>query len=147
MDSSNATIWSDIVGDISEISDQNREKERVVWLLLTAIRSLPEPDQDAVLALLLQGLTGNETWEHAVAQGDLRRRAELAVRGTMQLSRGGLFASERGLTPASDAKMVPIRFPQERYDELKTWCEKHKFPMAAVVRGLVERFLESQRIP
>ena len=100
-----------------------------------------------MLALLLQGLTGNETWEHAVMQGDLRRRAELAVRGTLELRPGGLFASQRGPMTASDAKVVPIRFPPKLHEQLKAWCEDHNFPMAAVVRGLVERFLESQHLP
>jgi hypothetical protein len=42
---------------------------------------------------------------------------------------------------------VPIRFPLERYDQLKTWCREHNFPMAAVVRGLVERFLDGDIRP
>lgn len=116
-------------------------------LLLGAIRSLPEADQDTVLALLLEGLSGQAAWEHAIRQSDARRRGELAVCGTMGFRVGGLFAGERELPPAADVKVVPIRFPRARYDELKTWCEQHNFPMAAVVRGLVERFLESQGTP
>lgn len=100
-----------------------------------------------MLALLLQGLTGNDTWEHAVRQSDVRRRGELAVRGTMELRAGGLYASERELLPTPDMKMVPIRFPAKLHEQLKAWCEEHNFPMAAVVRGLVERFLESQGLP
>lgn len=116
-------------------------------LLLGAIRSLPEPDQDAVLALLLQGLSDNAAWETAVRQSELRRRGELALRGTMGMRVGGMFEAERQFAPHTDAKIVPIRFPQARYEELKAWCEQHNFPMAAVVRGLVERFLESQGMP
>jgi len=100
-----------------------------------------------VLALLLQGLADNDSWEHAVRQSDARRRGEVAVRGTLDLRVGGMFASEREMAPTPDVKIVPIRFPQARYDELKTWCEQNNFPMAAVVRGLVERFLESQELP
>lgn len=114
-------------------------------LLLAAIRTLPEQDQDAVLALLLHGLVGGEAWDAAVRRSDERRRTTVALRGT-DLRAGALFASERALVP-SDAKVVPIRFPQERYEQLKAWCEQHDFPMAAVVRGLVERFLESQGTP
>ena len=115
-------------------------------LLLAAIRSLPEPDQDAVLALLFQGLTGIQSWENAVRFGDERRRVEVATRGIAELRVGGLFANQREAVPA-DTKILPIRFPQARYEQLKTWCEEHSFPMAAVVRGLVERFLESQGLP
>jgi predicted DNA-binding protein len=49
--------------------------------------------------------------------------------------------------PESAAKVVPIRFPAQIHEQLKAWCEEHNFPMAAVVRGLVERFLESQEMP
>lgn len=116
-------------------------------LLLSAIRALPVADQDAVFALLLGGLAENSAWEAAIGQGDERRRGELALRGTMELRPGGRFSRERALVPSSDAKIVPIRFPVEVHEQLKAWCEQHHFPMAAVVRGLVERFLESQGRP
>lgn len=112
-------------------------------LLLAAVRALPEPDQDAVLALLLQGLTRSDAWDAAVRRSDERRRLGVGLKGISELRVGGPFANE--LT--ADAKVVPIRFPRERYEEFKAWCEEHNFPMAAVVRGLVERFLESQELP
>jgi hypothetical protein len=118
-----------------------------VRLLLGAIRSLPAADQDAVLALLLHGLTDNGAWETAITQSDLRRRAELALRGTVGMRVGGRFEAERKFLPAADTKIVPVRFPAKLHEELKSWCEQHRFPMAAVVRGLVERFLESQGLP
>lgn len=90
-----------------------------------------------MLALLLGGLAGPNAslaaapmWQLKVEQHRDAPRAVVAL--------GGLAP------PESEAKVVPIRFPKERYDELKAWCEQHNFPMAAVVRGLVERFLESQ---
>ncbi len=108
-------------------------------MLLSAIRQLPERDQDLVLALLLEGMSGNETWQLAVQRRDAGNRAHVALTG--------LMPPRSALLPDSDAKVVPIRFPQQRYDEFKAWCEEHQFPMAAVVRGLVERFLESQDLP
>lgn len=39
---------------------------------------------------------------------------------------------------------MPVRFPVPLYERLKQWCEQNNFPMAVVVRGLVERFLEEQ---
>jgi hypothetical protein len=54
-----------------------------------------------------------------------------------------------GLTsslPAGEAnQLVTIRLPADRHAELRTWCTDHGFTMAAVVRGLVERFLDEQR--
>jgi hypothetical protein len=39
-------------------------------------------------------------------------------------------------------RTMPVRFPEPLYQRLKAWCEQHNFPMAVVVRGLVERFLD-----
>jgi hypothetical protein len=144
---SNFDFWSGILSDIAEISDQNRENQGAVQLLLRAIRSLPEKDQDAVLGLLLQGLAGNDALEAAVRQRDERRRITVAALGGIELRSGGLTMHERLSMHESDTKVVPIRFPPKLYDELKGWCEQHHFPMAAVVRGLVERFLQSQELP
>ena len=42
-------------------------------------------------------------------------------------------------------RTMPVRFPEQQYKRLKAWCEEHKFPMAVVVRGVVERFLDEQQ--
>jgi hypothetical protein len=42
-------------------------------------------------------------------------------------------------------RTMPVRFPEQQYQRLKRWCEEHKFPMAVVVRGVVERFLDEQQ--
>ncbi len=41
-------------------------------------------------------------------------------------------------------RTMPVRFPEQQYERLKASCEEHKFPMAVVVRGLVERFLDER---
>jgi hypothetical protein len=46
------------------------------------------------------------------------------------------------LPAGEDSQLITIRLPAERHAELRTWCNEHGFTMAAVVRGLVERFLE-----
>ncbi len=48
------------------------------------------------------------------------------------------------LAVGEESQLVTIRLPAERHAELRTWCTEHNFTMAAVVRGLVERFLEQQ---
>src|SRR5690348_13241504 len=51
-----------------------------------------------------------------------------------------------GTLPAGEgSQLVTIRLNAERHAELRDWCTEHGFTMAAVVRGLVERFLEEQR--
>jgi hypothetical protein len=42
-------------------------------------------------------------------------------------------------------RTMPVRFPVQQYQRLKAWCEEHNFPMAVVVRGVVERFLDDQQ--
>jgi hypothetical protein len=49
------------------------------------------------------------------------------------------------LPVGEESQLVTIRLPAERHAELRTWCTEHNFTMAAVVRGLVERFLEDQQ--
>ena len=57
-------------------------------------------------------------------------------------------APPRRLTGAlpvgEDTQLVTIRLPSDRHAALRDWCAEHGFTMAAVVRGLVERFLEQQ---
>jgi hypothetical protein len=48
------------------------------------------------------------------------------------------------LPAGEDSQLVTLRLPAERHGQLRDWCAEHGFTMAAVVRGLVERFLEEQ---
>lgn len=100
-----------------------------------------------MLALLLQGLTSSDVWQTAVLRGDERRRLGPALLGEAQMRAGGQVRLGVDAVPESDAKMLPVRFPAKTHEQLKAWSEQHGFPMAAVVRGLVERFLDSQQIP
>ncbi len=48
------------------------------------------------------------------------------------------------LPAGEDSQLVTLRLPADRHSQLRDWCAEHGFTMAAVVRGLVERFLEEQ---
>lgn len=51
-----------------------------------------------------------------------------------------------GSHPATEnSQLVTFRLPTDRHAELRTWCAAHGFTMAAVVRGLIERFLDEQQ--
>ncbi len=39
--------------------------------------------------------------------------------------------------------MIPVRLSEAQHQRLKQWCAEHGFPMAVVVRGLIDRFLDS----
>lgn len=43
-----------------------------------------------------------------------------------------------------DTQLVTIRLPAEKHAQLRDWCSAHGFTMAAVVRGLVDQFMEQQ---
>ncbi|GIH18338.1 hypothetical protein [Rugosimonospora africana] len=49
-----------------------------------------------------------------------------------------------GLVAGEASQLVNIRLPSEAHERLRTWCNEHNFSMAAVIRGLVERFLDGQ---
>jgi hypothetical protein len=100
-----------------------------------------------VFALLLHGLTSSEAWQEPMMRVEHERRVITALKGSDQLRPGGQIRSLGDAAAEPEAKMLPVRFPANTHEQLKAWCEEHNFPMAAVVRGLVERFLESQQTP
>ena len=62
-----------------------------------------------------------------------------------ELRAGVLTSALGGALPAGEeSQLVTFRLPAERHAELRAWCSEHGFTMAAVVRGLIERFLEDQ---
>jgi hypothetical protein len=97
--------------------------ERLVELLDT----LPAEERREITVWLLTRATGGQ-----------REHAWLSSAGLRRQGLGGLG------TPGDDTQLVTIRLPAESHAKLRTWCTEHSFTMAAVVRGLVERFLEEQ---
>lgn len=70
-----------------------------------------------------------------------------APTGQFPRPRGEIAERLRELEPmpgSVDSQVVTIRLPAARHAALRAWCAEHGFSMAAVVRGLVERFLEEQ---
>jgi hypothetical protein len=43
-----------------------------------------------------------------------------------------------------NTQLSTVRLPTESHTRLREWCSNNGFTMAAVIRGLVERFLEEQ---
>lgn len=54
-------------------------------------------------------------------------------------------ATYLGTSAQGPLRTMPVRFPEQQYQRLKEWCEQNNFPMAVVVRGVVERFLDEQQ--
>ena len=116
---------------------------RAARLLLKALDSLSERERSEVLSLLIEralvpaGTAGAGTFSPGPG-------AELFPLGAAQRSLAtGLRA---GYTPLSaDHRMFPVRLPERDHARLKQWCDYNGFPMAAVVRGLIERFLDERQ--
>lgn len=117
------------------------KRSRVARLMLKAVRSLPEKEQEVVLEYLVEsGLAS------PVETPESTKRSAHASKGHI-----GLGAPEeenvqlllRG-GPGPATQMVPVRLSAPQHRLLKEWCAENGFSMAVVVRGLVERFLEDQ---
>lgn len=99
-----------------------------------------------MLALLLGGLLDRAALARMPAeQPEARRRTAAAAVSNATTPERGFMQLPPRLAASAETRVVPIRFPAVLHEELRAWCEEHGFPMAAVVRGLTERFLDSQR--
>lgn len=102
--------------------------------LAALLETLPADERQAIVVWLLgrghthPGGLGGLSWHGGAPESRLRRLAT-------------------GLAAGEESQLVTIRLPAERHAELREWCTEHSFTMAAVVRGLIERFLEQQRPP
>ena len=133
---------------IAAASPNDAETIDASRLLVQAVGQLPEADRDRVYAWLLRtGLRPSA----AGAPGPLARRLGWAVgatAGSQTQTRewGAAVVSELVRGSSSPAQqMVPVRFSADQHARLRTWCGAHGFSMATVIRGLVDRFLESQQ--
>ncbi|WP_163511292.1 hypothetical protein [Fodinicola acaciae] len=101
--------------------------------LATALESLSSEDRQEVTAWLLS------TRSTDTAPAHLQRAAAWS----------GLPPDWRrqvtGLLPSGEnSQLVTVRLPTDQHSRLRVWCGEHNFTMAAVVRGLIERFLDDQ---
>jgi hypothetical protein len=120
-------------------------------LLLKAVRSLPQDEQDTVLTELLGAkvVGGRPEPPSGRSSRDDPAWASLASMEVQRVSLGlepgaPLNAFSPQLRAGGPWRTVPIRLSVEQYDRLKQWCQANGFAMAVVLRGLVERFLDEQ---
>jgi hypothetical protein len=118
-------------------------------LMVKAIRSLPQEEQDALLEAMLEprlapfpepGAAPVSTWElPGGAPGT--RVYERPPRMTLGVSMPPL-----GPETGGPWQSVPVRLSTDQHERLKQWCQDHGFTMAVVLRGLVARFLDDQAV-
>ena len=101
--------------------------------LVELLETLPSTTRQEITAWLLDRGTPAQP-----AGGNLLAAAVDLRAGVLTSALGG------ALPPGEESQLVTFRLPAERHAELRAWCAEHGFTMAAVVRGLIERFLEDQ---
>lgn len=118
-------------------------------ILVRALAELPAGDRDKVYTWLL----GTSLRMQPGVMQPLGRRLTWAVRaesGSATTQEFGDLGSTvvqdllRGQS-GSAQQMVPVRFSADQHARLRAWCTEHGFSMATVIRGLVDRFLDSQQ--
>jgi hypothetical protein len=81
----------------------------------------------------------------------LSRDAILGLQHSLRTSVGEDLLAGRdvatGLVSGENSQLVTVRLPSAQHERLRDWCNDHNFTMAAVVRGLIERFLDGQDRP
>jgi hypothetical protein len=104
--------------------------------LVELLETLPATTRQEITAWLL-----DRGAPHQATGGNLLAAAVELRAGVLS----GAHSALGGALPAGEeSQLVTFRLPAERHAELRAWCSEHGFTMAAVVRGLIERFLEDQ---
>lgn len=120
---------------MTEPSDPSMQPKAIAHLLFKAVKELPEKEQTRVLEYFFEQAIGPARPSNVEAQLQATFGRRL---GTEPLST--LFTAQR---PTAAQQMIPVRLSEASHRRLKQWCEEHDFHMSVVVRGLIERFLDS----
>jgi hypothetical protein len=129
---------------VTEPAEPSKTPSDITHLLFKAVKGLPEEEQRAVFAYFFERGIGNApppAFAPFVREGAQLR--EMVERGAWPepSSLATLFTTKEPM--GTDRIMIPVRLSQAQHRRLKQWCAEHNFPMAVVVRGLVDRFLNT----
>lgn len=102
-------------------------------LLLKAIKSLPQEEQDQVLRSIIGRAFASPGTSPAILNADV-----LAESPDFTLA-GPPFDTTKQMTAP-----LLVRLPADLHDRFRRWSTTNGFSMAAVARGLIERFLNDQ---
>lgn len=111
------------LASLLETLEPDDRKEITAWLLGRGTPGLAHLSRDAVLGLQRSLMTR--------IRDDLLAGRDVAT----------------GLVSGENSQLVTVRLPTAQHERLRAWCNDHNFTMAAVVRGLIERFLDGQERP
>jgi hypothetical protein len=103
-------------------------------LLLKAIRSLPPEEQDEVLRSII-----GQAFSAPGAPAQVHAVDVFAQRPDFTLTPGPQIDTVKQMTAP-----LLVRLPADLHDRFRRWSTTNGFSMAAVARGLIERFLNDQ---
>lgn len=111
----------------------------ITGLLFKAMQSLPPEEQRAVLGYFVErGIASAQTPFYGPFAREGADPREAFLRGTWpQLP----FMPPKPAGP--NQQIIPVRLSEDAHGRLKQWCAEHNFPMSVVIRGLIDRFLDS----
>lgn len=100
------------------------------------MKGLPEAEQRTVFEHFLERGIG-------VAHPQLRGPAAPGLRLDPGASSTLFIPQSPAQKPMGPQQItIPVRLSEEQHQRLKHWSATHSFPMAVIVRGLIERFLD-----
>jgi len=122
-------------------SDPSKRSDDVMRLLFEAVKGLPEEQQRAIFEYFFERAIGSAQppFFGQLMGKEVRGTVERALSDPAALAT--LFTAQKPMGP--EQIMIPVRLSEAQHRRLKQWCVEHNFPMAVVVRGLIERFLDS----
>ncbi len=127
---------------MSEAEEPVPKASSVARLLFKAVKGLPEEEQSAVIEFFFA--RGIGTPQPPLFGHFLHEAAQL--RGPVTHIPGhehGAMSITARKPMGPDQITIPVRLSEAQHQRLKQWSADHNFPMAVVVRGLIERFLDS----
>jgi len=118
---------------------ESGKRSEGIRLLYKALRGLPEGEQEVVFQYLLERDAGASPEEENARELAPEAPPTVAKRLRVHQDR---FRPGWGGPLGPGHQMVPVRLTESQHRRLKEWCAEHNFPMAVVIRGLLERFLD-----
>jgi hypothetical protein len=122
---------------VTDPAEPSKTPRDITDLLFKAVKGLEEDEQRAVFGYFFERGIALERPLRDAAQ--LRETVEpIAWPDPSVLA---MFGAQKPM--GSERIMIPVRLSEAQHARLKQWCADHNFPMSVVVRGLIDRFLDS----
>jgi hypothetical protein len=132
---------------VTEPPEPGRTPSDITQLLFKAVKGLPEEEQRAIFEYFFERGIGGPGGVLLAPQfmreaGQLRASVASGAMWPDPSALAAMFGGQKRIGP--ERMMIPVRLSEEQHRRLKQWCADHNFPMSVVVRGLIDRFLDSQ---